>query len=200
MKKNIFKKVLVTGIIILFIGIGLQPAFANEISITKTSDIDKGCKSCQPVNKNLIYRLKSLMNRFEKTKYILSIFSKHNPEHKEKYQEFSDKITATTEENNNYLSDLSWDFPYICDIGIRFYWKFYYSLKYLDEYILSFYDEYPLLCLILIIFCVQIIFPIGLGILNVLNKLLIVFDCDIDNYFICEQLPKFNYKINPYFN
>lgn len=200
MKKNIFKKVLVTGIISLFIGIGIQPAFANEISITKTSDIDKGCKCCQPVNNNLIDRLKSLMNRFEKTLYILSIFSKRNPGYEEKYQELSDKITAITEENNNYLSDLSWDFPILCNISIRLYWKVYNFLGALDEFLMNVYHNYSFLCLVLVLFGIRAIAPIGVGILNVLNKIIIVFDCDIENNFISGQLPKFNYKINPYFN
>ena len=39
--KNNFKKGLVVGIIILFIGVGIQPAFANEVSITTTSDIEE---------------------------------------------------------------------------------------------------------------------------------------------------------------
>lgn len=197
MKRHIFKKVLITGIISLFIGIGLQPAFANEVSIANTTDILEGCKCGQPVKNNLIDRLKSLMNRFEKTKYIILRLSKHNPEHEEKYQELYDKITAITEMNNNYLSDLSWDFPIICDKIIRLYWRVYYSLAALDEYLVDLTGEHPVLGLILISFCVRIIFPIGLGILNFLNKLFIVFDCDIENYFICGQLPKFNYKINP---
>ena len=41
MKGSWYKKGLVVGIIILFIVVGIQPAFANEVSITTTSDIEE---------------------------------------------------------------------------------------------------------------------------------------------------------------
>jgi hypothetical protein len=36
-------KLLVVGVIVLFIGVGVQPAFAVDVSVSKTSDNEKEC-------------------------------------------------------------------------------------------------------------------------------------------------------------
>ena len=41
MKKNIVRKGLVVGIIVLFIGAGIQPALSNEVTIPTISDSEK---------------------------------------------------------------------------------------------------------------------------------------------------------------
>ena len=42
------KKALVIGVILLFLGVGLKPALANEIPISNTSDVDEDC-GCEGV-------------------------------------------------------------------------------------------------------------------------------------------------------
>jgi hypothetical protein len=88
--KNI-KKILVVGIIILFIGVGIQPAFANDISITTTSNIKEDC-GCQPISNLHLVRLERLLNRVEIYTNILSLLFKHNSEVKEKCELLSNKI------------------------------------------------------------------------------------------------------------
>ncbi len=114
---KIWKKGLVVGIIVLFIGVGFQPAFANEVSITnKTSDVEEDC-NCNPVSNLHLIRLERMLNRLEIHTKILSIFSKYNPEFKEKYQEISNRISTLKETNNELkLGSSDWDYPIICEI------------------------------------------------------------------------------------
>ena len=94
MRNNWFRKGLVVGIIVLFIGVGFQPAFANEVSVTnKTSDFEEDC-NCNPVSNLHLIRLERLVNRLEIHTKILSVFSKYNPEFAEKYQEIPNRIST----------------------------------------------------------------------------------------------------------
>ena len=81
------KKALVIGVILLFLGVGFQPALANEIS-----DVDEDCLECQPVNRVDILRVKLLLIRLEIL--INSRLSKYNHivEVTENYQEIHDRI------------------------------------------------------------------------------------------------------------
>ena len=84
------KKALVVGVILLFLGVGVQPALANEISITNTS-VDEDC-GCQDVNRLELLRFKLLLIRLEIL--INSRLSKYNHivEVTENYQEIHDRI------------------------------------------------------------------------------------------------------------
>ena len=88
---KIWKKSLVVGIIVLFIGVGFQPAFANEVSITNKSEVEEDC-DCQPVSNLHLIRLERMLNRLEIHTKILSVISKYNSEIAEKYQEISNRI------------------------------------------------------------------------------------------------------------
>ena len=48
MQNRLFRKSLVIGVIILFVGVGFQPVFARE-TIIKTADSEEDC-GCQSVN------------------------------------------------------------------------------------------------------------------------------------------------------
>ena len=108
------KKVLAVAVILLFLGVGVQPALANEVSNT-VSDVDEDCLECQPVNRIDILKVKLLMIRVEAfTNVILSRFG-HIPEIREKCEEISDRITNFQEMYNDLkLGSLNWDFPIIC--------------------------------------------------------------------------------------
>ncbi len=115
---KIWKKGLVVGIIVLFIGVGIQPAFANEVSITnKTSEVEEDC-NCNPVSNLHLIRLERMLNRVESYTNIISIFSYRNPVIKEKFEELSNEITSLREMNNALKSDFLFetDFPIICEI------------------------------------------------------------------------------------
>ena len=74
------KKAIVIGVILLFLGVGFQPALANEISTTTVSDVDEDCFDCQPVNRVDTVRVKLLLTRLDVfINIILSKFG-HIPE------------------------------------------------------------------------------------------------------------------------
>ena len=67
------KKAIVIGVILLFLGVGFQPALA-------VSDVDKDCLECQPVSRVDNFRVKLLFIRLEVViNVILSKFA-HIPE------------------------------------------------------------------------------------------------------------------------
>ena len=104
MQKGLIRKGLVFSVIVLFIGVGVNPAFAEE-SITTTLDSEKDCIECQvsegynPLRMNLLsIKTKVIAN------LILLKFG-DIPEIKEKCQEILDEI--------NIYYPL--DYPIICD-------------------------------------------------------------------------------------
>jgi hypothetical protein len=62
------KGVLVIGIIFLFLGVAVQPAFAVDVSITKASESKDDCEICPKVSNQHIVLIKSLLNRLERSK------------------------------------------------------------------------------------------------------------------------------------
>lgn len=123
MQIRIIKKSLVIGIIFIFIGVGIQPAFAIDISNNKQAESEEDCK-CQVDDDYSLVRIKSLLNRAERlissveifTK-LIPILSKDIPEVSEDFEELSEKITTFREKNEELKSATSGrDFPIICDI------------------------------------------------------------------------------------
>jgi hypothetical protein len=114
-----FRKGLVAGIIFLFIAIGFQPAFAVEISNDATSDNIEDC-GCDVVDDYDIVRVKSLLNRAERSLNRVEIFSKiipilhkDNPELIEDCEELSEKITTFKEMNEELKTYSTFQYPYI---------------------------------------------------------------------------------------
>jgi hypothetical protein len=100
------KKVVVVGIIVLFIGVGVQPSFANEVSITAISNNEDDC-NCEPIsNLHLVIReilsnkLDRLLNRLEVYTGIILILYRYNPDVTEKFEELSNEIITFKEINN----------------------------------------------------------------------------------------------------
>ena len=95
------KKALVCGVILLFLGVGFQPALANKVSISSVSDVEEDCLECQPVNRVELLRVKLLLIRLEVfTNVILSKFG-HIPEIREKCEEASERISEISITSNN---------------------------------------------------------------------------------------------------
>jgi len=113
-KKSVIYKYLVVGVIVLFIGVGIQPAIANNVSISKASKSEEDCDICPKVSKSHILILKNLISRLEKYDTQLSVLSKQYPEFEKKYQEISN-ITKNLKDINSVLST-GWGFPIICFI------------------------------------------------------------------------------------
>lgn len=86
MINNAYKKGLALSIIVLFIGVGIQPAFAVDISKVRPSENIEDC-DCQVTDNFDIVKIRDLLNRAERslnrveifTKFITT-FSKGNPE------------------------------------------------------------------------------------------------------------------------
>jgi len=118
------KEILILGIICLFIGVGIQPAFANEnIPINRPSENIEDC-NCE-INDNFdIVRIKSLLNRaewslnrVEALTKLIPILSKNNPEIIEDFEEISEKINAFRVIYEVLKSEsYSWEFTNICNL------------------------------------------------------------------------------------
>jgi hypothetical protein len=101
---------IIIGIIVLFIGVGIQPAFANEVSITAISNNKEDC-NCKPVSnlhlvvlERLSNRLDRLLDRLEVYTGVISILYRHKPDFTEKFNEFSNEIITLRESNNDLKS------------------------------------------------------------------------------------------------
>ena len=84
-------KILVIGVVVLFIGVGIQPALAVNHNVTESKD---DCDLCPKVSNQNIGLIKSLINRLEIYEKQLSVLSRFNPEFEEKYQEVSKGIST----------------------------------------------------------------------------------------------------------
>ena len=111
------RKVLVVGVILLFLGVGFQPALADEVSTNIVSDVDEDCFECQPVNRVDLLRIRLLLIRVEVfTNIILSKFG-HIPKIQEKCGILSNRVTVLRETVKEFKPDLPWeDNPNICII------------------------------------------------------------------------------------
>ena len=133
------KEILIFGIICLFIGVGIQPAFANEnISINRTSSKNIEDCNCQDADdyrlERLFNRIDSLLDRVEIFINLIPILSKDNPQVLEDFEELSEKITTFREMNEEELSDGvsvygSQSNEKICSIIFILFYKSMFSLK-----------------------------------------------------------------------
>ncbi len=135
MSKNLYCKTLALGIIVLFIGVGIHPAFAvdtNQSMVNKASEEE--CWECREVNDRQLVILEKQIKRIEVYTKLMLVLSRYNPEINEEIDELSNVISTLKEE----LADEP--FPIICDIlwmilnSINITINFLYSLleKYLD--------------------------------------------------------------------
>jgi len=59
------KNGLTVGVILLFVGVAVQPTLADEISISNISDVEEDCLECQPINRVDQLRFKLLLIKLE---------------------------------------------------------------------------------------------------------------------------------------
>ena len=126
MKYRIFRNALVVCIILLFIGVTVQPSIATiqpeSIDVEYSSDTEEDC-NCQPVSKSHLVLIEMLLKILEKYDNQLSILSKLNPEFEEKYQEVSERISTLQGliRNDNFCNFLGVNIViYLSIIGISF--------------------------------------------------------------------------------
>jgi len=121
MQKSIIRKGLVSLVIILFIGIGINPAFAIDISKVRPSENIEDC-NCQVDDNYDIVKIKSLLNRAERlvnrvealTK-LIPVLSKDNPEFMVEYKELLNDIDLFVEIHDYLENNYSVDDRPICD-------------------------------------------------------------------------------------
>ena len=107
---SLLYKILVVGIIVLFIGVGIQPAIAVK---PDTSEGEDDCNLCaKKLSISHLVLIESLLNRLEKIDYELSLITKLNPTIEEKYKVISNRISEIKEINIDNI--LQWEFPIIC--------------------------------------------------------------------------------------
>ena len=94
------KKALVVVVILLFLGVGFQPATANEISTNPIFDVDEDCFECQPVSRVDLLKVKLLLIRLKSFTNVISSKYGYIPEVAEKCEEISDRITGTSLQDN----------------------------------------------------------------------------------------------------
>ena len=102
-KPFILYKTLVVGVIFLFVGIGIQPAFAVSSNVSE----EKDCNLCAKKNsKSHLVLISGLLSIIEKYENQLSVLSEQSPQIDEQYQQLSTAITIFSEEiNNNYRNE-----------------------------------------------------------------------------------------------
>ena len=123
MQDKLFRKGLVVGIFILFIGIAVAPS-VNAINIKQNNVIQKTIDNsliethkieddcgCQDYNNEYLIKLDSSLNRIEILIKFISILFINNPDIKENYQKLSNEITAFREIREHIFPDYP---PFIC--------------------------------------------------------------------------------------
>ena len=116
MKQRIICKTLAVAVILLFIGVGVQPAIAI---IPDKSENDKDCNLCaENVSNQHISRIKNLIDKIEENKNKVSILSKNNPEFNVKYKEVYTRFLVLKEISENNI--FYWNFPVICSLLLIF--------------------------------------------------------------------------------
>ena len=91
------KKLLVVGIIVLFVSVGIQPAFAveNKVSTDKVENVED-C-DCQEVSEIDLDNLDKESDRLESYRGLLSLLSKRNSKVAEYYEGLSNSISTLKE-------------------------------------------------------------------------------------------------------
>jgi hypothetical protein len=115
MKEKMLYKTLVVGVIVLFVGVGVNPAFAVDVS-KSVSDSEEECDLCPKASNQQINRLINLLDKLERYDNQLLVLSKHYPEFEEKYQELSEIVTDFKEINKELKSD-NFDVNKFCNIA-----------------------------------------------------------------------------------
>ena len=159
-----YTKTFVLVIIVLFLGVGFQPALANEIPTNIVSDVDEDCLECQPVSRIDLLKIRLLLTRIEVfTKIIMQRFG-HIPEVSEKCDEILNIIDS---------SNIQWDYPLMCVILISILVPLVAIIMILDKIENGLREVYPNLSTLLIIFLIEPLF----NIFSPLSDLAIELDC-----------------------
>ena len=117
------KEILIIGIIFLFVGVGIQPAFAVEnISINRPSSENIEDCNCQVDDNNLVRlerlsnRIDSFIDRVETCNKLMPILYKDNPEVKVEYEKLLNDIDLFEEIYADLENNIPVDGRPICNM------------------------------------------------------------------------------------
>jgi hypothetical protein len=136
MRRYLLGKTLALGVVVLFIGLGIHPAFAvdtRQSMVSKASEEE--CWNCKKINDRQLVVLEKQLNRLEVYSKLLLVMSKHNPDLREIRGELSDRISTFSGLFDVSADELS---PIICDVL----WNI---VKTLQEFMTKLQDENLLL-------------------------------------------------------
>jgi hypothetical protein len=74
------KTIIAIGIIALFIGVGIQPAISNEVSIPTISDSEKDCIECKSTDRPICVLLQNRIDHFAQLYVYYTELSESYPE------------------------------------------------------------------------------------------------------------------------
>jgi hypothetical protein len=95
MYRGLLSKLLTIGIIVLFIGVGIHPAFAIDTKQSIVNKVnDEECWDCKKIDNLQLLVLEQELNRLEVYAKLLLVLSKHNSEIKNKIEELSNEISS----------------------------------------------------------------------------------------------------------
>jgi len=106
MQKKHTRGILAIGIVVLFIGVGIQPAFAvntKQSMVNKVSIEDCGCGEVSDTD---LVKVDRLLNRVEVYSKLLLVLSKHNPELREMRGELSDQLANINKLYDEFNTDI----------------------------------------------------------------------------------------------
>ena len=108
-------KTLVVVIIVIFIGVGIQPAYTVNVS-NHISDSEDDCNLCPKVREQHLVLIKSLLNKTENYDSQLSVLSNPNHELDDIYQDFFYRILEQNQLVRNYEQNKSNGRESICNL------------------------------------------------------------------------------------
>ena len=120
------KQILIIGTICLFIGVGIQPAFAVEITTVKPSEDIEDC-NCDVVYNPNLEKLKNQIGKLETYSKLLLLLSKNNPEVKVEYEKLLNDINIIKEIYDDLENNIPVDGRPICDELADMYWTLHYK-------------------------------------------------------------------------
>ncbi len=119
MQRKHTRGILAIGIVVLFIGVGIHPAFAvntKQSMINKVSVEDCGCGEVSDTD---LVKVERLLDRVEVYSKLLLVLSKHNPELREMSEELSNQLANINklydEFNTNILQQFKHPVCYILE-------------------------------------------------------------------------------------
>jgi hypothetical protein len=116
MKSKLYCKILAIGIIILFIGVGIHPAFAVDTKQSMTIKASEEDCGCNEVDDRQLVVLEKQLTRMEVYSKLLLVLSRFNPELKEISEELVDGISTLSGIFEEIETSLTFDDRLICQI------------------------------------------------------------------------------------